>query len=66
MPEPSEPPPPSGIALAAAAGGFGGAVLGVIAATMIMGNGDNDAQVGNAPVEKPATELVAARAHDEE
>ncbi len=66
MPEASEPPPPSVTAMAAAAGGFGGAVLGVIAATMIMGDGDNDARVANAAAEQPAVELVATRARDEQ
>ncbi|MEM8815993.1 MAG: hypothetical protein AAGE85_09205 [Pseudomonadota bacterium] len=39
----SNPPPPSRAATAAAAavGGFAGAVLGVIAATSMMGDGDS-------------------------
>ena len=40
MPEPLEPPPRQTL-LAAAGGGFIGAVVGVIAATSMMGDGDN-------------------------
>ena len=66
MPEASEPPPPSQTALAAAAGGFGGAVLGVIAATMFMGNGDNDTQAASSIDPTSAVEMVAARESDAE
>ena len=40
MPETNDPPPGRTL-LAAAAGGFGGAVLGVIAATAMIGDGDH-------------------------
>lgn len=66
MPEASEPPPPSQTALAAAAGGFGGAVLGVIAATMLMGNGDSDKQATNSAGQEPVVEMLAARDSDEQ
>lgn len=64
MPEPSE-PPPSQTLLAAAAGGFGGAILGVVAATIMMGDGDKDTQEARAVSEQPAAEMVATRAADE-
>ena len=63
MPEPSE-PPPSQTLLAAASGGFGGAILGVVAATIMMGDGDNDTKEASAVSEKPAAEMVATRAPD--
>ncbi len=55
-------PPPSKTFLAAAAGGFGGAVLGVVAATSLMGDpeGGND-QGANQVEETPATEVVVAK-----
>ena len=59
MPDPFEPPPRT-IALAAAGGGFAGAVVGVVAATMLMGNGDNgDGQAQLEPASKP--EIVVAK-----
>ena len=43
MPTTNEPPPSAASpAVAAGIGGFAGAVLGVIAATAMMGNGDED------------------------
>ncbi len=59
MPQANE-PPPSSTALAAAGGGFVGAVVGVIAATMLMGDGNNadsDARLKAAP----AAEVVVAK-----
>lgn len=52
MPDPNEPPPSSTVALAAAGGGFIGAVVGVVAASMFMGdgsNGDGQARLESAP-----------------
>lgn len=59
MPEPSQ-PPPSTTAAAAAVGGFGGAILGAIAATALMGDGsDNDAQSAVQPIDSQTVEMVA-------
>lgn len=63
MPEPNQPPPGQTL-LAAAAGAFGGAVVGVIAATALMGNGDsNDGQAAahgqETPVAVEETELAS-------
>lgn len=59
-PTPTEPPPSQlALLLSAAVGGFGGAVLGVIAATTMMGDGDNgdeQAAIESAPV----AEIVVA------
>ena len=54
-------PPPSRTLAAAAAGGFGGAVLGVIAATALTGNGDNPGQGNVQPEEPPAIEQEETR-----
>ena len=59
MDQPSQPPPSSTL-IAAAAGGFGGAVLGVLAATMLTGDGDNgDANARNVEAETPKVEVAA-------
>lgn len=61
MAEPDEPPLSTGtVAMAAAAGAFGGAILGVIAAGALMGDGDNGAQSQAVPVESEASEVVVA------
>jgi len=59
MPEASL-PPPSLLMMAAAGGGFGGAILGVVVATMLMGADGTDAQAANEATEKPAVEVVVA------
>lgn len=54
-------PPPSKTMLAAAAGGFGGALLGVAAATFLMGDANaTDNQAANEPQKVQELELVAA------
>ena len=61
MPDESAPPPMK-VATAAAAGGFGGAVLGVIAATALMGNGDGgDSQAAVDPADQRGEVVVAER-----
>ena len=64
MPQPSE-PPPSRTFLAAAAGGFGGAILGVVAATTLMGANDSDAQAAIEASEVPAVAMVATEEVDD-
>ncbi|HNP35637.1 MAG TPA: hypothetical protein PKK10_07280 [Woeseiaceae bacterium] len=60
MAQPSQ-PPPSRTALAAAAGGFGGAILGVIAATSMMGDGNaSNAQSSAQPVDAAVIESQLA------
>ena len=55
--------PPLKSLLASAGGGFGGAFLGVVAATALMGNGDNgDGQTtGQAVPDQPTEVIVAER-----
>lgn len=54
-------PPLSKTFLAAAGGGFAGAVAGVVAATMLMGDGDgSNGQAANQATETPAAEVVVA------
>ena len=61
MPDESA-PPPSTLALAAGAGGFGGAILGVIAATALIGDGDNgDSQAAVDPMDQQGEVVVAER-----
>lgn len=61
MPDESA-PPPSRTAIAAAAGGFGGAVLGVIAATALMGDGDGgNGQAAVDPIDQQGEVVVAER-----
>jgi len=52
-------PPPGKTFLAAAAGGFGGAILGVVAATALMGDADTDGD-SQAAAETPAAEIAVA------
>lgn len=52
-------PPPGKSFLAAAAGGFGGAFLGVVAATALMGDANTDGD-SQAAAETPAAEIVVA------
>jgi hypothetical protein len=52
--------------LAAAAGGFGGAILGVVAATTMMGDADNDTQAANEASEPPAVAMVANEEVDDQ
>lgn len=60
MNQPSQ-PPPSQTLLAAAAGGFGGAVLGVIAATMLTGDGEGGNKTSAiVDTETTKVELVAS------
>ena len=52
-------PPPSRTAAAAAAGGFVGALVGVVAAGALMGNGDSNTQSSVTPAEdRPAMVAV--------
>lgn len=57
MPEPSQPPPEKTL-IAAAVGGFGGALLGVIAATAIMGDGDDGESQAALDAQKTSVEIV--------
>lgn len=57
MAEPNQPPPLKTF-IAAAAGGFGGAVLGVVAATTMMGDGDNGDNQAALEAEKNPVEVV--------
>ena len=62
MPGPTE-PPPSQTLLAAAGGGFLGAVVGVVAAGALMGDGDNgDGQA--AVQQEPAAEVLVVENTD--
>jgi len=62
MPDPIEPPPAQTL-LAAAGGGFLGAVVGVVAATTLMGDGDNgDGQAAVQP--EPAAETMVVENRD--
>lgn len=57
---PDESAPPQKTAAAAAAGGFVGAVLGVIAATALTGNGNGgDGQAAVDPTERSQEVVVA-------
>lgn len=63
MPGPNEPPPASVTLLAAAGGGFLGAVAGVVAATTMMGDGDNgDGQA--ALTQEPAAQVLVVENQD--
>ena len=60
MDNPSQPPPSSTL-IAAAAGSFGGALLGVLAASTLMGDGDSDgSSAANIDTETQKVELVAS------
>ena len=64
MPEGSR-PPLGATAVAAAAGGFGGAVLGVIAATALMGNGDDNNGQSAVDMAKNSVEVTETRVASE-
>lgn len=51
-------PPPSTTLLAAAAGAFGGALLGAVAATSLMGDSGGDSANGQAAIDAPESQVV--------